>query len=69
MTERSVISLISILQKYGLTVDTLEDMVYFCERKYTGSVSLHIIDGTISVLEPHGKRKTAAEVEPCLTKA
>lgn len=53
----SLMALLAILQRHGLTSDALEDMVHFCERKCTGSLTLHVVDGMIRVLEDHGKRQ------------
>jgi len=56
MPDRPATALLSILQRHGLSTDALEDMVRFCERQCTGSLTLHVVEGTISVFEDHGKR-------------
>lgn len=65
MPESSVMTLVSILQRHGLTVMDLEDMVHFCERKRTGSITLHIVLGTFKQIEDHGKRTMGTESERC----
>lgn len=57
MPDRSVMALVSILQRHGLSSDVLEDMVYCCERKCTGSMTLHVVDGVITLFEDHCKRR------------
>ena len=64
-----VATLVAILQRHGLTVDALEDLVHFCEERRTGSVTFHIVEGTMQVLEAHGKRRLTDAQESChLTK-
>jgi hypothetical protein len=66
MPDRPVATLVAILQRHGLTADALEDMVHFCERQCTGSLTLHVVDGAISLLEDHGKRRISVQ-ERCGT--
>lgn len=69
MSASSATALLSILQRHGLSTDALEDMVRFCERRSTGSLTLHVVEGTISVYEDHGKRPIVPrEKMPCLTR-
>jgi len=57
-------ALLALLQRHGLTLAALEDMVHFCERRQTGQVILHYADGRFVLLEVHGKTKLSQAPQP-----
>lgn len=61
----SVVALVGALQAHGLTAEALDDMVRFCEQRRTGSVTYHIVDGTLRIIEIHGKRRLDTEPSAC----
>lgn len=59
MPQPSVISLVGILQRHGLTYELLELFVHHCEGRHNGGVTFHTVGGTITSYEIHASGRVA----------
>lgn len=60
MPERSLMGLVGILQRHGLTFELLELLVHHCETKQNGGITFHTAVGNITSYEVYASGKVAA---------
>ena len=65
--QRSVVALLGILQRHGLTIEVLECWVAHCEKSRTGFFGCHTVHGQIQLYESNHKTRIAEGSRSCLT--
>jgi hypothetical protein len=64
MPQHPVPALAAALEHYGLSAEALEDMLYFCEHRQSGTLTLHFEGGRFVCLETYARLPLGIRTPP-----